>query len=77
MRPSPLEPSMSSFLKKNVGSIDRGLRVVLGIGLLSIAFTGPQTPWGYLGFIPLLTAAFSSCPLYTVLGLNTCPVKRA
>jgi len=67
---------MSSLLRKNVGTIDRSLRVVLGIGLLAMAFTGPQTPWGYLGFIPLLTAAFSSCPLYTVLGLNTCGVKR-
>ncbi len=46
---------MSSLLKKNVGSIDRVLRIALGVGLLSMAFTGPQSAWGYLGFIPLLT----------------------
>ena len=68
---------MSSLLRKNVGSIDRGIRLLLGVGLLSLAFTGPQTPWGYLGFIPLLTAVFSTCPLYTALGMNTCGVKRA
>ena len=68
---------MSSFLKKNVGSLDRGLRIALGIGLLSMAFTGPQSAWGYLGFIPLLTGAFGSCPLYSVFGFSTCPVKRA
>jgi len=50
---------------------------LLGVGLLSIAFTGPQTPWGYLGFIPLLTGAFGTCPLYSLLGVNTCGVKRA
>lgn len=68
---------MSSLLPKNVGTIDRTIRVALGIGLLAMAFTGPQTPWGYLGFIPLLTAAFGTCPLYTVLRVNTCGVKRA
>ncbi len=68
---------MSSFFAKNVGSIDRGARLLLGVGLLSIAFTGPQTPWGYLGFIPLLTGAFGTCPLYSLLGVNTCGVKRA
>ena len=68
---------MSSLLRKNVGSIDRGIRLLLGVGLLSLAFTGPQTAWGYLGFIPLFTAVFSTCPLYTALGMNTCGVKRA
>lgn len=71
------ESTMSSLLPKNVGTIDRGIRVLLGLGLLSMAFTGPQTPWGYLGFIPLFTAAFGTCPLYTVLRMNTCGVKRA
>ena len=68
---------MSSLLRKNVGTIDRVARIALGLGLLSIAFTGPQTAWGYLGFIPLFTAAVGSCPLYSILGLNTCPAKRA
>lgn len=67
---------MSALLPKNMGTIDRAARIVLGIGLLAIAFTGPQTPWGYLGFIPLLTAALGTCPLYTVFGLSTCPVRK-
>ena len=65
---------MSALLAKNVGSVDRIFRFALGIGLLALAFTGPKTPWGYLGFIPLLTAAMSSCPLYSLLGVNTCKV---
>jgi hypothetical protein len=58
-------------MKANVGTIDRVLRVVLGLGILSLAFIGPQTPWAYLGVIPLLTGIFSFCPLYSVLGMNT------
>jgi len=67
---------MSALLPKNMGNVDRALRVALGLGLLAIAFTGPQTPWGYLGFIPLLTAAIGSCPLYTMLGFSTCPAPK-
>lgn len=62
-------------MKKNVGNIDRIARVVLGMGLLSIVFVGPQTPWGYLGLIPLLTATISFCPVYTLLGIKTCPLE--
>jgi hypothetical protein len=68
---------MSSLLAKNVGTIDRVLRFALGIGLLALAFTGPKTAWGYLGFIPLLTAIMSSCPAYSVLGFSTCSVRRS
>jgi hypothetical protein len=50
------------------------VRIVAGVGLLAIAFTGPKTPWGYLGFIPLVTAFMGSCPLYSVLGISSCPV---
>jgi hypothetical protein len=67
---------MSALFAKNVGTIDRAARALLGIGLLSLAFTGPQTAWGYLGFITLLTAAFGSCPLYSLLGFSTCPAPR-
>ncbi len=68
---------MSALLTKNVGTVDRVARIALGIGLLSIAFTGPQTAWGYLGFIPLLTGALGSCPLYSIFGFSTCPVRRS
>lgn len=63
-------------MKVNEGTIDRAVRVIVGLGLLSLAFVGPQTPWGYIGIIPLATGAMGWCPLYTVLGINTCPVKK-
>jgi len=61
---------------KNVGGIDKILRIIIGLGLISIVFIGPQTPWGWLGIIPLGTGLFGFCPLYTLIGLNTCPVKK-
>jgi hypothetical protein len=62
---------------KNVGQIDRGLRIVVGLGLLSFAALGSDsTRWfGLIGIIPLLTAALGSCPLYTVFGISSCPRK--
>jgi len=66
----------STLLPKNEHPIERGARVLLGIGLLAIAFVGPKTPWGYLGIIPIATGLLGSCPLYTVLGINTCPATQ-
>ena len=60
---------------KNEGTLDRGLRVVIGLALLAIVFVGPQTPWGWIGVVPLLTGLVGFCPLYKVLGLSTCPLK--
>lgn len=62
-------------MKVNEGAIDRVLRVLVGAGVLSLAFVGPQTPWAYLGLIPLITGFVGFCPVYAVLGLNTCPAK--
>jgi hypothetical protein len=59
-------------MNKNVGSIDRLVRVIVGIALIALVFIGPQTPWGWIGLVPLATAALSWCPLYTALGVNTC-----
>lgn len=64
-------------MKTNEGAIDRVLRVLVGAGVLSLAFVGPQTPWAYLGLIPLLTGIVGFCPLYAMLGFNTCPAKKA
>lgn len=66
-------------MTKNVGSIDKLLRAILGVALLAFAFfSGHQYAWiGYIGVVPLLTAAIGNCPLYSILGLSTCPVKRA
>lgn len=66
----------ATLLPTNVGMVDRAARLLLGVGLLALAFTGPQTAWGFLGFIPIFTAVVSSCPLYTALGLSTCSTKR-
>lgn len=61
-------------MDKNVGSVDRLVRVVVGIALIAMVFVGPQTPWGWIGIVPLVTAGLSWCPLYTVLGIQTCAV---
>lgn len=61
---------------KNVGSVDRVARIVVGLILLALVFVGPQTPWGWIGLVPLLTGLIGWCPLYTALGFNTCPVGR-
>lgn len=66
---------MSALLPKNVGTVDRTLRFVVGIALLSMAFTGPKAAWGFLGFIPLLTATLRTCPAYTLFGVSTCKVR--
>jgi hypothetical protein len=60
----------------NVGGIDRILRIVAGLVLLSLVFIGPQTNWGWIGLIFLLTGLFGFCPAYTMLGMNTCGAKR-
>jgi hypothetical protein len=64
-------------MKPNEGTVDRILRVVVGLGVLSLAFIGPQTPLGYLGLVPLLTGAIGWCPLYAILRINTCGLKKA
>lgn len=64
-------------MKMNEGKLDRLLRVVAGALILSMAFIGPQTPWAYLGLIPLLTGLIGFCPLYAILKINTCGVPRA
>jgi hypothetical protein len=63
-------------MKTNVGGIDRILRIVIGLVLIALAATGTVGVWGWIGVVPLATAALGFCPLYTVLGINTCPMKR-
>ncbi len=59
----------------NVGGIDRVLRIVAGLVLISLVFFGPKTPWGWIGVVPLLTALIGYCPAYSIFGLSTCPMK--
>ncbi len=55
----------------NIGNLDRLFRAIIGLVLISLVYTGPQTVWGWAGLIPLATAITSFCPLYTVLGIRT------
>ncbi len=61
----------------NVGGIDRILRIVAGLVLIALAATGVVGVWGYLGVIVLTTGVFRFCGAYTLLGINTCPIKPA
>ena len=60
---------------RNEGSVDRALRILVGIGLISLVFVGPQSAWGWIGVVPLVTGLAGTCPLYTLLGISTCKVK--
>lgn len=62
-------------MKLNVGGLDRILRIVVGLLLVVLAASGKIGWWGWLGLVPLLTGALRFCPLYSLLGLNTCPVR--
>lgn len=62
-------------MKKNVGGIDRGLRIVAGAVLIALAATNTVGLWGWIGVVPLLTGLFGTCPLYSLVGFNTCPLK--
>jgi hypothetical protein len=64
------------MIKPNLGSIDRAIRILAGAALLALVFVGPQTPWGYLGLVPLLTGVIGFCPAYCPLGLSTCRVPK-
>jgi len=60
------------MLSRNEGNVDRALRVIAGIVLISLVFVGPQTVWGWVGLVPLVTGLVGTCPLYAALGINTC-----
>ncbi|GAA4248632.1 DUF2892 domain-containing protein [Azospirillum formosense] len=60
----------------NVGTIDRALRAIVGLVLIALVFVGPQTPWGWIGLVPLLTAVVGFCPAYTLFGVRSCPIRK-
>ena len=62
-------------MSRNEGNIDRALRIIAGLALLALVFVGPQTPWGWIGIVPLVTGLVGFCPLYRLLGINTCALK--
>lgn len=59
-------------MKYNIGAIERVIRVVVGLGILSLAFVGPVTLWGYVGLVPIITGLGGWCPLFAVLGTSSC-----
>lgn len=62
-------------MKANVGSLDRILRVVAGLVLIALAATGTVGLWGWIGIVPVLTGLFRFCPLYSLIGIDTCPLQ--
>ena len=63
-------------MQKNVGLVERVIRVIVGLGLVSLVFIGPQTPWGWIGLLPIATGLIGWCPPYALLGINTCSVNK-
>ena len=64
-------------MKLNVGGIDRILRIVGGVALIGLTLAGSIGAWGWIGVVPLATGLVGFCPIYPLLGLNTCPLKKA
>jgi hypothetical protein len=58
-------------MKINIGMVDRTVRIIAGVALLCLVFVGPQTPWGLVGLVPLLTGLFRWCPAYSLLDITT------
>lgn len=58
-------------MKSNMGTIDRGLRILVGIVLIGLTLAGTIDVWGWVGVVPLLTGSLGLCPLYSILGINT------
>ncbi len=63
-------------MKINVGGADRILRIVVGLALILLVLTGQIGAWGWIGVVPLATGLFRMCPLYSVFGMNTCPLSQ-
>jgi len=65
---------MAGLFVVNEHPVERALRVLVGVGLVSLVFFGPKTAWGYIGLIPIATGLSGMCPLYSVFGFSTCRV---
>ena len=62
-------------MKANVGSIDRAIRVLVGLALIGLTLTGTIGLWGWLGVVPLATGLVGWCPPYAMLGISTCKMR--
>lgn len=63
-------------MKVNEGTLDRTIRIVLGLSMISLVYLGPKTAWGWIGIVPLATGLIGFCGLYSVLGFNTCRTTK-
>jgi len=63
-------------MTKNEGTVDRVVRVVAGLIILSLAFVGPKSAWGYIGLLPIVTGLVGVCPAYSLFGISTCAAKK-
>ena len=59
-------------MDKNIGNVDKVIRIIVGLVLIALVFVGPQTLWGWIGVPVILIAVFGWCPLYKLLGVSTC-----
>jgi len=64
-------------MKTNVGGIDKILRIAVGIALIVMAYMNVIGVWGYIGVVPLLTGLIGWCPVYPLLGISSCPMKKS
>ena len=63
-------------MKTNVGAVDRTIRIIAGLGMISLAIVGTIGPWGYIGVLPVLTGLVRVCPAYSLLGVDTCATDK-
>ena len=73
---APQRNAVRTMFKTNVGTIDRIVRGLIGLALIALTLSGTIGLWGWIGIIPLATATFSTCPLYGLIGLSTCPATK-
>jgi hypothetical protein len=67
------ENPMATMFATNEGGVDRAVRIIVGLVLLSLTFVGPKSMWGLAGAVPLLTGLAGWCPAYALLGIRTAP----
>ena len=72
-----LAQAKENAMQTNVGTIDRAARVVVGLGLVVAAYADALGPWAWIGVVPLVTGIIGTCPMYRVLGIDTCGLRRS
>lgn len=70
------ERESEKHMSRNEGSLDRILRILVGLAVLSLVFVGPKTQWGWVGLVPLLTGLVGFCPAYALFGIKTCRLSK-